>query len=46
VLADDASAAYSREQHQAALMNISIGFGVVTKVDEILDAWTQYAGNK
>jgi ureidoacrylate peracid hydrolase len=46
VLADDASAAYSREQHQAALMNISIGFGVVTKVDEILDAWAQYAGNK
>ena len=45
-LVDDASAAYSREQHQAALMNISIGFGVVTKVDEILKSWAQYAGNK
>jgi ureidoacrylate peracid hydrolase len=45
-LVDDASAAYSREQHEAALLNISIGFGVVTKVDEILDTWAQYAGNQ
>jgi ureidoacrylate peracid hydrolase len=44
-LVDDGSAAYSREQHQAALTNIAIGFGVVTTVDEVLDAWKVPAGN-
>jgi ureidoacrylate peracid hydrolase len=44
-LVDDGSAAYSREQHQATLTNIAIGFGVVTTVDEVLDAWKVPAGN-
>jgi ureidoacrylate peracid hydrolase len=41
---DDASAAYSREQHQATLTNITIGFGVVTTVNEVLDVWKVPAG--
>src|ERR1700756_4184098 len=44
-LVDDGSAAYSREQHQATLANIAIGFGLVTTVDEVLDAWKAPAGN-
>jgi ureidoacrylate peracid hydrolase len=44
-LVDDGSAAYSREQHQATLTSIAIGFGVVTTVDEVLDAWKVPAGN-
>jgi ureidoacrylate peracid hydrolase len=42
---DDASAGYSREQHQATLTNITIGFGVVTTVNEVLDVWKVPAGN-
>lgn len=45
-LVDDASAAYSREQHDAALANIKIGFGVVAKVDEITDIWRDSVINK
>ena len=39
VLADEACAAYQREMHQAALTNISVGFGTVNKVDDIIEAW-------
>lgn len=45
-LVDDASAAYSAEQHDSALKNIAIGFGVVAKVDDILKSWKTYDGNR
>lgn len=44
-LVDDASAAYSSEQHDSALKNIAIGFGVIAKVDDILKSWQTYDGN-
>jgi ureidoacrylate peracid hydrolase len=39
VFVDDASATYKKEHHDATLDNIALGFGVVTKAEEILDAW-------
>lgn len=45
-LVDDASAAYSQAQHDAALSNIKIGFGVVASVDDVVSAWNVSGGNK
>ena len=39
VFVDDASATYKKEHHEATLANIDLGFGEVTRVDKILDAW-------
>ena len=38
-LVDNASATYRKEQHDAALANIALGFGVVTTVEELREAW-------
>jgi ureidoacrylate peracid hydrolase len=45
-LAEDASAAYNQEQHDATLTNIKVGFGIVATVQEIMAAWGAPAGNK
>ncbi|MDO8301077.1 cysteine hydrolase family protein [Lacisediminimonas sp.] len=38
-MVDDACATYRKEQHDAALANIALGFGVVTTVKELLTTW-------
>jgi ureidoacrylate peracid hydrolase len=39
VFMDDASATYRKDQHQATLDNIALGFGVVNRVQDVLAAW-------
>jgi len=43
VMVDDACAAFSRKAHEMTLENIAGFFGSVAKVDDILEAWSQYA---
>jgi ureidoacrylate peracid hydrolase len=39
VFMDDASATYRKDQHDATLNNIALGFGVVNRVQDVLAAW-------